>query len=527
MAQIDREVTDAPQGLLDLLTKPVEKDRTTAGTTFEDTGATEGFQLAPAQSIKPGQRHEYLVRFAGFMYGKGIEGSALRTMLDGENIRACSTPVPSRELDEIADAPRTYVWEGSKANNRSEARPDIWPVQLSTLQATEQRWLFDRRIPLGHYVILEGDPDTKKSWITISWAAAITTDGEASCTMPGYVQAGRPRDVIILTSEDGLRDTYIRRAELLGCDLSRVICLDLTDPVSVGFNLGEEGLATLARWLEYYDCPLVIFDPIVGWLGSDTDPGVDVSIRTFLRKLEALGQQYQCTFVGLRHLTKDSKSKAAYRGKGAIDWTAAARSAMLAGYSKEHKEWALITHKHNLAAESPTLGYRLVLDEFESPFGFEWYESDLQAGDLLSSDITTASDKKTKLEEAIVWLQWYLSDLASPKPTSGKPQAFEVPSYELDKAAAKAGHSESTFNQAKTEANKRGIANRHATHTLGEAGVTGWVWALKLEHQADNASQQSHSQQGLEHQELHAQELGVLTPQGAWSMNVEEGTDAS
>jgi RecA-family ATPase len=399
---------------------------------------------------------------------------------------------------------------------------NVWPVALSTLEATEQYWLFDKRMPLGHYVILEGDPDTKKSWVTISWGAAITTDGEASCTMPGYVKVGRRRDVIILTSEDGLRDTYIGRANLLGCDLERLHCIDLTDLGTVGLSLNDRGLAQVAEWLEYYDCPLVIFDPLTGWLGDDTDPGLDVSIRTFLRKLEALAQKYQCTFVGLRHLTKDSKSKAAYRGKGAIDWTAAARSVLLAGYSNEHKEWALITHKHNLAAASPTLGYRLMLDEFETPVGFEWYESTLEAGDLLSSDLTTTTDKQTKQEEAVDWMQWYLADAASPKPSSGKPSRDAVPAFELDEAAKKAGHAESTFNKAKTEAVKQGIARKDPVTTLGEKGVSGWLWSLGLVHQPDNSNQQSHSQKGLVHQESRGATVGGVNTQPSFSVTVSD-----
>jgi hypothetical protein len=159
----------------------------------------------------------------------------------------------------------------------------------------------------------------------------------------------------------------------------------------------------------------------------------------------------------------------------------------------------------------------------------KWYESDLQAGDLLSSDLTTAADKQTKLEDAIEWLTWYLADRASPRPSSGKPTAKEVSAFELDAAATKSGRAESTFKKAKTEAVKRHVAKTRPIYTLGEKGVTGWLWSLDLEHQPDSGEHQSHSQNGLEHQESQAYNVGVLNNQSSFSVTVtdEEENDAS
>jgi hypothetical protein len=163
-----------------------------------------------------------------------------------------------------------------------------------------------------------------------------------------------------------------------------------------------------------------------------------------------------------------------------------------------------------------------MLDEFEIPVGFEWYESTLEAGDLLSSDLTTTTDKQTKQEEAVDWMQWYLADAASPKPSSGKPSRDAVPAFELDEAAKKAGHAESTFNKAKTEAVKQGIARKDPVTTLGEKGVSGWLWSLGLAHQPDNSDQQSHSQKGLVHQESRASTVGGVNTQPSFSVTVSD-----
>ena len=66
------------------------------------------------------------------------------------------------------------------------------------------------------------------------------------------------------------------------------------------------------------------------------------------------------TIIALRHLNKDDKDKAIFRGLGSVDITAAARSAVMVGLHPEDDETRVFVHiKHNLSARGDSLLYTL------------------------------------------------------------------------------------------------------------------------------------------------------------------------
>jgi hypothetical protein len=76
-------------------------------------------------------------------------------------------------------------------------------VQLSRLTPCSVEWLWPGRLPLGHPVLIDGDPGLGKSLITLDLAARITTGQPFPDGTPG----GMAAPVMIVNAEDRARDT--------------------------------------------------------------------------------------------------------------------------------------------------------------------------------------------------------------------------------------------------------------------------------------------------------------------------------
>ena len=137
-------------------------------------------------------------------------------------------------------------------------------------------------------------------------------------------------------------------------------------------------------------------------------------------------------------------------GQGSIDFTATARSVLLAGSSAQDPgEHALLHIKSNVSVLGPAIGYRV--DEC----GFSWTgESRLTAADLLAAE--SGGDDRAADEEARAFLRELLADgpLAARK-------VFEE--------ARKAGISEITLRRAKA---REGVT----TQKVGFQNTAHWLW---------------------------------------------------
>jgi hypothetical protein len=95
-------------------------------------------------------------------------------------------------------------------------------ITLSTLEEESVSWLWHRRIPMGKIAFFEGDPEGAKSLLTTDIIARVAT-GRAIplADAPGELE-GSPRDVLVISAEDDLRDTIMPRLRAAGADISRV-----------------------------------------------------------------------------------------------------------------------------------------------------------------------------------------------------------------------------------------------------------------------------------------------------------------
>lgn len=297
-------------------------------------------------------------------------------------------------------------------------------------------------VPCGKLTLLEGDPGQGKSWI----AAALATAGSRGEGLPGAA-AFAPFRTLIFTAEDGLADTLRPRLDRLGADCDAVLLHD--EPLDLAQG---EDFAEVEQAVAEHRPRLVILDPIVAYLGAKTDAYRANEVRAILAPLARLADRHACAVVAVRHLNKSRGSRSIYAGQGSIDFTAAARSVLLAGCGGDgDAERALVHIKSNLAAIGETVAYAI------DDKGFRWAgASQLRASDLLAPE--ASGEDASALDEARAFLRGELRD-------------GPVSTAEIWARALKARISEHTLRRAK--AREGVVACRQG---YGPGGS--WRWSL-------------------------------------------------
>jgi hypothetical protein len=254
-----------------------------------------------------------------------------------------------------------------------------------------------------------------------------------------------PANVLLFSAEDGLGDTIRPRLDALGADLSRIHAWE--SPIT----FDTEGLALIEKEIIRLKPAFVIIDPIVAYLGGDTNMNSANEVRAILAPLAKIAEKNDVAILVLRHLRKDESSKGIYRGLGSIDFTAAARSVLLVGKHPTTPEEAVMVHiKSNLAEEGPSIGFT------KKEGKFEWTgESELTSAEILAGDPQKGGS--IAKEEAIAFLHDILSE--------GPIEATEV--FEHAKSL---GISKSTLRRA-----KKGMGITSSRKGFGEDGKYRWA----------------------------------------------------
>ena len=353
-------------------------------------------------------------------------------------------------------------------------------IRLSDVQIEEVQWLWKPYLPIGKVTILEGDPESGKSYLSLTIAAHVTR-GKA---LPAYgTQPGdkrKPRNVLLLAGEDGTADTVKPRLLKVGGDDKRMFQLrgivktQNGKDVELGITLDSVDLIDQA--LEQFKPELVIVDPFQSFLGSHIDMHRANEMRPVLDGLAKLAAKHGCAIVLIRHLSKDNSRAANQRGIGSVDIYAAARSVLLAGKNPlpastaellstmsgkpdDRTRCVFAQSKCSLAKSGPSIAYTIG-------------ESGLKLDGpvmLTADDILNTGPKLSQRPDIEEWLTKFLADC--PKSVAEVKQAGKTQSFsdrQLDHAA-----------------NRIGI-NRKP----GGFGK-GWIWSLQTEQQTETKPEQA------------------------------------
>ena len=293
-------------------------------------------------------------------------------------------------------------------------------IRMSKVDTQTVEWLWEPYIPFGKVTIVQGNPGEGKTTFALRLAAACTTGG----TLPG-MKPLPPFQVIYQTAEDGLGDTVKPRLMEAEADLDRVLVID---EAKRELTLSDE---RIEKAITQNGARLIILDPIQAYMGEKTDMNRANEVRPMFRRLADVAERTGCAVILIGHLNKAAGGQSAYRGLGSIDFRAAARSVLLIGRVKREPNVRVIIHdKSSLAPEGKPVAFCL-----DPETGFEWIgEYDITADELLSG---AGGNNATKTEQAEKLILDLLAD--------GK----ELASEDIEKAAAEAGISERTVQNAK------------------------------------------------------------------------------
>ena len=332
----------------------------------------------------------------------------------------------------------------------SERKPPKYPslVQLSTVDPVEVLALWDPYILEGKVNLVDGDPGLGKTHLALTIASAVTTGGalpDKSGRPAQHVPFGR---VLYFTAEDGLDDTLRPRIDAAGGNPENIWCL----PMGRHLTLAQH-MPAIEHYVAEHTPKLVIFDPMMYYLGDKVDAHRSNETRPLLSKLGEIATRHRFAVLGIRHLKKGESRSAAMAGLGSVDISAAARSVLLVAADPEDSNRSLMAHsKSNLRKKGPTLA-------FEIRDGvFYWCSrgSELSADDLVRASNRAGSGRPDdKKQSAIGWLE----DLLSDGPVRSTKVLAEAERSEI---------SEKTVRRAKKELGVTVLRDGSA-----------WYWALK------------------------------------------------
>jgi len=474
----DREVAPMPSWLLALANQP------------EPAPNPKGANGLAGDLIKAGTRNSTLLKQAGKLRRAGLEPDEIEVALQSLNERLCDPPLPKGEVAQLAHGSPAQ-WAPGPVGSTTRARPAAQTAALSEYPEEDVAFLQYPRVPLGKFVVVDGEPDAGKSYIACNMLAAETTGGLVRECMPGW-NATEPRNTLYIAGEDGYGDTLHARVKRMGGNPALVRVLTLPTIVD-GFSFDEQGLQELRAVITEFGIRLVVIDPF--WAFVDQDMYRPNEIRKLTTQLSVLAAECNVTIIAIRHLVKGAVSKAIHKGQGTIDITAAARSVLMAGVAPESGQRALVHIKSNLATKARALNYQIDRDG-----EFSWRgESDLSAADLTASDMV----KESKEDSCAKWL---VMKLQAP----GGPKLMKV----IESEAMIAGHSTATLRRAKKTL---GVLS-YQRHAPGVAGGQEWCWRLDDQTEPDAAA--PHGYEGLDAQDSGPREIEHLALQGAFRVEV-------
>lgn len=286
--------------------------------------------------------------------------------------------------------------------------PDI--ERLEEVKRLNVEWLWKPYLAVGMLSLLSGDPSSAKTFIGLSIAATLSNGRE-----PFPDRNCQRLTTLYMSNETSTAYVIKDRFRAMGGFENRFRVLKgstwLDDGTSQAIDLKDIDLleqavlATRAR--------LLIVDPVQSYMG-DADSHKATEVRPILDGLIKLAERQKISILIIRHLSKATASRAIHRGMGSIDFSAAARTEMLAGTvpgePSGELERVMAQIKNSLGKLAPSLAFSIVEGKKDSDARLEWQGiSRRTAADLLAPDKKNTCDK-SRLDLAVEYLRIKLKD---------------------------------------------------------------------------------------------------------------------
>lgn len=263
-----------------------------------------------------------------------------------------------------ADAAHRDVLAGDafgRTEYTKKRQPPAGPllVPMSTVEAREAHYLINPYLPRGMLAIMGGISGVGKTFLVLSWAAAVSK-GERlpfQCPFDPAPEAGY---VYYFTQENDPNTVIRPRLDLLGANLEKVLIQASGGSTYEQLTMNDPRLEEAAK---QYPPALVIFDPIQSYLGTGVEMNKANEVRPVLDWLGDYAKRHNCTVVLISHMSKPGmgNTSALDRLLGSSDFRNAARSIIVVGHDPEDKESRVFAHGKN-SIGPPGLSQRYHID---------------------------------------------------------------------------------------------------------------------------------------------------------------------
>lgn len=285
----------------------------------------------------------------------------------------------------------------------SEQHDGITSIKASEVNVRRINWAWQDFVPFGSMTLIDGDPGSAKSTLTVDLVARWTS----GAPMPDGEDHAGPHDAVMVSAEDDPEATIVPRLLRAGANLDRVHLVTGGIREDLPFNLGVDTFA-LRELVITTKSRYVVLDPLSAFMPQATDSKMDQSVRTALAPLQHMARQLGFALVVVRHLTKGG-THALYAGSGSVGYIASARSAYIVTKDPMSENRVLAPTKSNLARLPTALAYTVESspDDPEVPI-IEWHgEVDWTAQRLLDRQrgVKTPADDTDLIKEAKDWLR--------------------------------------------------------------------------------------------------------------------------
>ncbi|MEW6775000.1 MAG: AAA family ATPase [Bdellovibrionota bacterium] len=304
-------------------------------------------------------------------------------------------------------------------------------------------------LPRGRLVLLEGDPDTGKTWLCLDLAARVSR-GRYTKTFEGESRENTGK-VFYLAPRDCEQSVLGPRLEKCGADLSQVSFIHESSVTWIG-EKGEKtlDLEALSQMMAKERPDLLVIDPID--LYPEKNP------RWSLRDLDFVASVYQCTILLVRHLKRTPGGRPVRPRPDDARFQAA--SVLLAAVDPEDPQKRILAHARNVyGRRAESRGF-----EAREESGIEWGEArELSAEELLYPPKEETPDHPSALHKAREFLIRTLAD------------GREVTVKQVQEGAALEGISKKTLLRAKKSLGVQSTRD-----------VWNWHWILPREPQKND-----------------------------------------
>lgn len=230
-----------------------------------------------------------------------------------------------RDIDKALD---THFDRESQEKKTDIVR--MFSKSMAEVEEEEINWLWEPYIARGELTIVEGDPGVGKSWL-VQMMGIYVADGRNMPTDRRFKQPRRDPQKVFFVDHENSRAT-VMKARLRANGLRNEHLFFQED---MAFSVdNEEAMEALYAAIEEHQPALVVWDTLMNYAGGANIHNASETAQMF-STFRHIALEYGCASVVVRHLTKNNKERAAYRGQGSITFTGTARCVIGVGYSPD------------------------------------------------------------------------------------------------------------------------------------------------------------------------------------------------